>query len=81
MPFSKKQVPTAEPAFPPRERAHAPLLVEMLGMSEEEFREKFKGSPVKRAKWRGLMRNVAAALASSDDFVAEAAPVQGLGLP
>jgi epoxyqueuosine reductase len=40
-------------------------------MTEEEFREKFKGSPVKRAKWRGLMRNAAAALSSSDDPAAE----------
>jgi epoxyqueuosine reductase QueG len=32
---------------------------------EEEFREKFKESPVKRAKWRGLMRNAAAAMCGS----------------
>ncbi len=37
-------------------------------MTEEDFREKFKKSPVKGAKWRGLMRNVAAALSSSDDL-------------
>jgi hypothetical protein len=30
-------------------------------MSEEEFRLAFKGSAVKRAKWRGLRRNVEAA--------------------
>jgi epoxyqueuosine reductase len=40
-------------------------------MSEEEFREKFRKSPVKRAKRRGLLRNVAVALAASGDAEAE----------
>jgi epoxyqueuosine reductase QueG len=42
-------------------------LGELAEMTEEEFRVAFKGSPVKRAKWRGLMRSVGAALARSDD--------------
>jgi epoxyqueuosine reductase len=38
-------------------------------MGEEEFREKFKGSPVKRAKRRGLLRNVVVALsAHGEDY-------------
>jgi epoxyqueuosine reductase len=31
-------------------------------MTEEEFRERFRKSPIKRAKRRGLLRNVAVAL-------------------
>lgn len=78
-PFCKKQSrPTTEPAFQPRETTKALLLVDMLKMTKDEFREKFKGSPVKRAKWRGLLRNVAAALSSSDDPVAEAALIEAL---
>jgi len=50
----------------------------MLQMTEEEFRERFKKSPVKRAKRRGLLRNVAAALSSLDDPAAEAALVEAL---
>jgi epoxyqueuosine reductase len=50
-------------------------------MTEDEFREKFKGSPVKRAKWRGLMRNVAAALSSSEDPAAEVALLEALSHP
>jgi epoxyqueuosine reductase len=50
-------------------------------MTEDEFREKFKGSPVKRAKWRGLMRNEAASLSSSDDPAAEAALTKALDHP
>src|SRR6185295_16886008 len=78
-PFSRRRsVPTDEPACQPRAATTAPRLVDMLKMTAEEFREKFKGSPVKRAKWRGLLRNVAAALSSSDDPAAEAVLVEAL---
>ena len=36
-------------------------------MTEDQFRVAFKGSPVKRAKRRGLLRNAALALAGRDD--------------
>ena len=54
--------PTAEPAFWAREGVHGASLIELMGMSQEEFSRRFKGSPVKRAKRRGLLRNVAVAL-------------------
>lgn len=44
-----------------------PDLIELLGLSDEEFRTRFKGSPVKRTKRRGLLRNVAVALGNSGD--------------
>jgi epoxyqueuosine reductase len=34
-------------------------------MTEEEFREKFRGSAMKRTKWRGLVRNACIALGNS----------------
>jgi epoxyqueuosine reductase len=40
----------------------APKLIELMAMDEQDFRMRFKGSPVKRAKRRGLLRNVAVAL-------------------
>ena len=58
--------PTREPAFQPRAATTGRTLAELAVLTEEEFREQFKGSPVKRAKWRGLMRNVAAALATDE---------------
>jgi len=64
---------TTEPAFQPREVTSGSTLADLLLMGEEEFRVKFKGSPVKRAKRRGLLRNVAVALANSDDPAAEQA--------
>jgi epoxyqueuosine reductase len=36
-------------------------------MNEEEFRRTFKGSPVKRAKLRGLLRSAAIAMGNSGD--------------
>ena len=35
-------------------------------MSEEEFRQTFRGSAIKRAKWRGVIRNACIALGNSD---------------
>jgi epoxyqueuosine reductase len=54
-------VQTDEPAFQPREATTVPRLTDLLTMTEEGFREKFRGSPVKRAKWQGLRRNTVAA--------------------
>jgi len=62
-PFNiRRAKPTTDDAFQPRESTRAPLLAEMVRLDEEGFRRAFKGSPVKRTKHRGLMRNVAAAL-------------------
>jgi epoxyqueuosine reductase len=55
--------PTTEPAFQPRSATTGRTLSELALLTEEEFREQFRRSAVKRTKWRGLMRNVAAARA------------------
>lgn len=39
-----------------------PILVELLGLSEDTFASRFSGSPIKRARRRGFLRNVAVAL-------------------
>jgi epoxyqueuosine reductase len=55
-----------EPAFAPREalggRDARTLARELLGMTQPEFSAAFKGSPMKRAKLRGLKRNAAVVL-------------------
>jgi epoxyqueuosine reductase len=48
--------------FIPREGMDGPSLIEWMGMTQEEFSRRFKGSAVKRTKRRGLLRNVAVAL-------------------
>jgi epoxyqueuosine reductase len=42
-----------------------PGLEWLASLSEEEYREVFRGSAVKRAKWRGLVRNACIALGNS----------------
>lgn len=60
-PFNiRRSSPTEEPAFQPRPVTTQSTVSDLLLMTEEEFREKFRRSPVKRTKWRGLQRNVAA---------------------
>jgi epoxyqueuosine reductase len=55
-----------EPAFAPREalagKDARTLARDILRMSPEEFSRGFKGSPMKRAKLRGLKRNAAVVL-------------------
>lgn len=45
----------------------APKLAHALNWTPEEFARVFKGSPVKRAKWRGFMRNLCVAAGNSGD--------------
>src|SRR5688572_17827949 len=72
-PFNLRRArPTDEPALQPREITKGPRLSELANMTEEEFRLRFRGSAVKRAKWKGLVRNVAAALSSGPVSGAEA---------
>jgi epoxyqueuosine reductase len=42
-----------------------PRLEWLAAMSEDQFRKVFRESPVKRTKWRGLMRNACVALGNS----------------
>jgi len=44
------------------ELTDGPELVDLMALTDEEFATRFSGSPVKRAKRRGLLRNVAVAL-------------------
>lgn len=61
-PWNSFAEPAAEPAFAPREGLDGASLIEWMGMTQEEFSRRFKGSAVKRTKRRGLLRNVAVAL-------------------
>ncbi len=59
--------PEGDPAFAPRPGVPFPDLIVEMTLSPEAFRRKFKGSPVKRAKRRGYLRNVAVALGNAGD--------------
>ena len=62
-PWNRKQArPTAEPSLKARAGLDAPELDELLSMDQTAFSRRFRGSPIKRARRRGLLRNAAVAL-------------------
>ena len=58
-PWNRDAPITDDPAF--EARSFAPELEALSHMTEEEFRERFLDSPVRRAKYEGFARNVGAA--------------------
>jgi epoxyqueuosine reductase len=57
-PYNLQAGATKEPAFSPTPLTLAPDLQALAQVSEERFASDFKGSPLKRAKRSGLLRNV-----------------------
>ena len=69
-PHNRKTPLTQVGEFEPRSWAAGESLLEprlewLTEMTVEEFREKFRGSAMKRAKWRGLVRNACIALGNA----------------
>lgn len=60
-PWNRKAPVSPASSFRPRERLLAPELNWLLSLSEQEFRQSFSRSPLRRAKWRGLIRNACVA--------------------
>jgi epoxyqueuosine reductase len=78
-PVNRKAEPTREPAFQVGEHGFTALeLLPLLAIAEEEFRETFRSSPIKRAKRVGLLRNVCVALGNVGDSRAVSALVAAL---
>jgi epoxyqueuosine reductase len=80
-PWNRKSPVTQLAAFQPRQFVHiaengddekkwseslfAPELEKLASLSQKEFSEVFRDSAVKRAKWRGIVRNACVALGNS----------------
>jgi epoxyqueuosine reductase len=67
-----------DPAFAPRPGVSLPDLCEELALDQQAFSRKFKGSPVKRTRRPGYLRNVAVALGNSS--ASEAIPALATAL-
>ena len=78
-PWNSYAVATDEPAFQEREGVKG--LIELMELDEEGFRSRFRKSPVKRIKRRGLLRNVAVALGNSGQMEAVPALTEALSDP
>jgi epoxyqueuosine reductase len=66
-PWNRKAPAGTEPAFAARADLEAVDLVELLGLSEEAFRRRFRGTALMRSKRRGLLRNAAIVLGNRGD--------------
>jgi epoxyqueuosine reductase len=68
-PWNRRAPVSAPSNFQPRRREghslFSPELEWLLSLTEAEFRALFRGSPVKRTKWRGLVRNACVAIGNS----------------
>ena len=69
-PYNRKAPVTNLSDFGPRqfsqdESLFRPRLEWLAGITEREFQEKFRGSAMKRTKWRGLVRNACIALGNA----------------
>src|SRR6185437_5932864 len=64
--------PRGWPEFEPRHGTRLDLQ-DALALDDDSFRETFRGSPLKRAKRRGLARNAALALGNQGDAAARPA--------
>ena len=66
-PWNRFAEPTKEVRYQARPELVEPTLEEMLAWDQATFSRVMKGSPIKRTKRRGLLRNVAVALGNSGD--------------
>jgi epoxyqueuosine reductase len=64
-PWNRKAPVASTPEFQPRERLVNPDLEWLATISEEDFRETFRGSPIKRAKRGGIRRNAVVGMGNS----------------
>ena len=64
-PWNRRAPATQAAEFQAREGLVNPALEWLAEMKSEEFREKFRGSPVRRAKLSGLRRNAVIAMGNS----------------
>ncbi len=77
-PYNLQAEPTCETGFQPTSLTRAPSLLTIAGMSEQTFAATFKRSPLRRAKYAGLQRNVSWALANESMSAAGAPAVSPL---
>jgi epoxyqueuosine reductase len=66
-PWNRKAPDATEPALVPREDLQRVDPVELLSLTEEEFRRRFRGTALTRARRGGLLRNAALVLGNAGD--------------
>jgi len=77
-PYNVKAQATEEKTYAPRAGLYAPELIPLLALTAAEFRQRFRGTPILRAKRRGFLRNVAVALGNLQNIEAVPALIRAL---
>jgi len=67
-PWNRRAAVTHDAEFQPRDGLFNPPLEELARITEDDFHRLFRNSPVRRAKYRGFMRNVCIAMGNSGDL-------------
>lgn len=80
-PWNKFAVQTEEMAFVARDDLTLPLLTELASLDDTGFRDRFRGSPIKRTGRDRFVRNVLVALGNSGDAGAASSVEALLGDP
>jgi epoxyqueuosine reductase len=62
-PWNRFEKPTDMESFQPHHNNEKVLLTELKNLSEDDFKQRFKKSPVKRTKYKNFIRNVKTVLA------------------
>jgi len=66
-PWNQKSPPAQEPAFEPRDQTNPLELCALFELDEAAFRRRFRGSPLWRARRRGLLHSAAIVLGNHGD--------------
>jgi epoxyqueuosine reductase len=69
-PWNRKAPTTTEPGLQAHPDLEAMDLIEILSLSEEDFRQRFRGTALTRPRRRGLLRNAAIILGNQGDHKA-----------
>jgi len=72
-PYNLQADATSEPGFQPTSLTRAPSLLTMAKMTEQTFTTTFKESPIRRAKYLGLQRNLSWAM-DNETFSTDSVP-------
>lgn len=80
-PWNRHAPMTDEPDFQPRPDLQPLSLMELFELTDERFRERFRATPLWRAKRRGVLRNAAIVLGNQRDTRAIPALKRGLQDP
>ncbi len=64
-PWNRFATPGSEQDFLPRNGLDAPLLIDLFAWSEDEFKQRLEGSPIRRLGHERWLRNIAVALGNA----------------